>query len=308
MVSTIQASAEIFREVIPGEVIREQLGESGDDVCVQILTRHRHQENIVIPAVPEPLIVWIVSGEAMVEERALGGEWKGNRVLEGDFFLTTATAPTEMRWKVSGTLPFEVMHVYIGLTLLQHAIRDVCGKPIRAFTLREVSGEKDGILSSLLEQIKRELSERDPPSRLYIQGLARSLTVHVVRSYATASVQGAGPRGGLQAYKLRKIVDAMTQSLAETFILSRYAAIAELSDFHFSRVFKQTTTLSPSSFFNRLRMEHAKVLLLESELSILDVCAAVGYASPSHLSTRFRGATGMTPSEYRRMHKTSKVH
>jgi AraC family transcriptional regulator len=51
----------------------------------------------MVPGVREPLIVWIISGDAMVDERVPRGTWKGNRVIEGDFFLTTATAPTEMR-------------------------------------------------------------------------------------------------------------------------------------------------------------------------------------------------------------------
>ena len=303
MAVTNRTSAVIFQEVIPGEVIREQRAESADDVFVQLLSRRWYQENIVIPAVPEPLLVWIVSGEAMVEERLLGGEWTGNKVFEGDFFLTTASAPTELRWEAAGTSPFQVMHVYIGLALLQKAIREVCGKTMRNFALREVSGEKDVMLSALLEQIKRELVERGTPSHIFIQGLAKSLTIHLVRSYQAQSFEDCIPRGGLQMYKLQKIFNAMTRSLAEPFVLNRYAKLADLSDYHFSRVFKQSTGMSPSSYFIHQRIEKAKVLLQEDELSILDACAAVGSASPSHFSNLFRCATGTTPSEYREMHR-----
>ena len=306
MKGTIQASAEIFHELIPGELLREQRAQSADDVFIQILSRRQHQESIVIPAVPEPLLVWIVSGAAIVEERMLGGRWKGNRVVKGDFFLTTAAAPTEMRWEAAGTQPFQVMHVYIGLQLLQQAIREVCSKAARGFALREVSGEKDTVLSSLLEHIKLELRGRDDPSNVYIQSLAKALTVHLVRSYETAAPTGQGPRGGLQAYKLHRIFEAMAQSLAEPFSLSRHAALAELSEYHFSRVFKQSTGMSPSSYFIHLRMEQAKALLQKTEQSIIDVCAAVGYSSPSHFSTLFRTEAGVTPSEYREIHRASR--
>jgi AraC family transcriptional regulator len=306
MSDTIQTSAKVFQEVIPGELLREQRAECGDDVFVQILSRRRCQENIVIPAVPEPLIVWIVSGEAIVEERAPGGAWMANRIVEGDFFLTTATEPTEMRWQAAGTSDFQVMHVYVGVKLLRQSIREVHGKPIRSFALREVSGEKDGILSSLLDHIKLELSGHDEPNNAYIQGIAKALTIHLVRTYQTAFATERGPRGGLQAYKLHRIFDAMRRDLVEPFVLSRYAALAELSDYHFSRVFRQSTGMAPSSYFIHLRLEQAKEWLMDSEQSIIDICVAVGYASPSHFSTLFRADTGMTPSEYREIHRQSR--
>jgi AraC family transcriptional regulator len=305
MTDTIRASAQAFQERIPGELIHERRAPSADDVFVQILTRRRHQKNIVIPAVPEPLIVWIVSGEAVVEERAPGGTWQGNRVVAGDFFLTTATIPTEMRWEASGTETFQVMHVYVGLQLLRRAILDIRGKAVRSVALREVSGEKDGVLSALLELIKLELDRQASASNMYIQGLAKTMTVHLVRNYETAPPVGTTPRGGLQAYKLHRIFDAMAQGLTQPFELNRYAALAELSDYHFSRVFKQSTGMSPSSYFIHLRIELAKALLEEGDQSIIDVCVAVGYTSPGHFSTLFRGAAGLTPGDYREIHRAS---
>lgn len=303
MSGAIRASADALQKRIPGELIKEQRAHSSDDVLVQILSRRRDQENIVIPAVPEPLIVWIVSGEALVEERELGAAWQANRVVAGDFFLTTASAPTEMRWQATGTQPFLVMHVYIGLQLLKRAICDVVGKADRRFALREVSGEHDGILSSFLGQIELELSRQQAPSAVYIHGLAQAMAVHLVRHYETAARTEPGPRGGLQAYKLHRVFDAMNQGLQQPFILHRFAQLAELSDFHFSRVFKQSTGVSPSAYFIGLRMARARELLVNGDQSIIDICLSIGYASPGHFASLFRAETGMTPGQYREMHR-----
>lgn len=307
MTDPIRSSAVAFQERIPGGLIKEHYAQSSNDVFVQLLSRRRHQESIVIPAVPEPLLVWVTSGIAMVEERQAGGEWQANRVEAGDFFLTTAEAPTELRWKAEGKQAFEVMHIYIGLALLKRAIRATLGRQDPGFGLREISGERDANLSSLLEHIKRELIEQAKPSREYIYGLAQAMTIHLVRSYQNTTSKKKVFQGGLQAYKLHRVFDAMKKGLQQPFMLNEYSQIAGLSEFHFSRVFKQSTGESPSSYFIRLRIETAKDLLIGSECKIVDVSLSVGYTSPSHFAALFRAETGVSPGEYRRLYSEKLV-
>ncbi|MRV76709.1 helix-turn-helix domain-containing protein [Duganella sp. FT92W] len=284
MNSTPRTSAEAFEEYIPGELLAEHRAQSSGDVFVQILARRQEQENIIIPAVPEALIVWILSGEAVVEERPPGGEWVANRVVAGDFFLTTATTPTEMRWKAAAGTPFTVMHVYIGVSMMQN------------IALREVSGARDATLSALLEHIRAEMIDQHPANGRFIQGIAQALAVHVARTYKTDAER---QRGGLQAFKLHRVFEAMRERLAQPFDLAEFADLAELSEFHFSRVFKQSTGLSPSRYFIRMRMEEARRLLTETDNSIINIGLAVGYNSPSHFASVFRKHTGVSPSTYR---------
>ncbi|MWT69065.1 AraC family transcriptional regulator, partial [Escherichia coli] len=51
---TQRTSAETFEEYLPGKLIREHRAQSSRDVFVQILARRHVQENVIIPAVPEP--------------------------------------------------------------------------------------------------------------------------------------------------------------------------------------------------------------------------------------------------------------
>jgi AraC family transcriptional regulator len=91
----------------------------------------------------------------------------------------------------------------------------------------------------------------------------------------------------------------MREQLAQPFDLASMADLAELSEFHFSRVFKQSTGLSPSHYFIRLRMEEARRLLSETDDAIIDIALAVGYNSPSHFAAVFRKHAGVPPSTYR---------
>lgn len=68
-----RSSAEALDERVPGELLASSKGRPWKDLLVQVFLRRPVQESLIIPAVPEPLIVWVLSGSAVVEERELGG-------------------------------------------------------------------------------------------------------------------------------------------------------------------------------------------------------------------------------------------
>lgn len=298
MANSGHSSAEALDQRIPGTRIAAGRGRAWKDLLVQVYERGPVQEPLLIPAVPEPLVVWVLSGSAVVEERELEGAWQAHRVSAGDFFLTHAQAPYELRWTADSSMPFAVMHLYLGLPLLKRATAEVLGEACE-LALRDVSGERDAVLSALLAPLRNELSTAQGPSALFVQGLAQSLAVHLVRGYGEVATGRRRPRGGLPAIKLRRVLELMASQLDRDFQLARYAREAALSEFHFGRAFKQSTGLAPSRYFIRLRIERARQLLRETDLAIIEVGLAVGYSSASHFAQVFRRETGIAPSGYR---------
>jgi AraC family transcriptional regulator len=268
------------------------------DVVVQLFSHQSTVEPILVPAVVEPLLVLVLAGTARVEERSLGGAWTAVQVQAGDFFLTNTSEPYEMRWQTIGGDTFEVMHLYLGLPLIDQAARDLLGEHTASVTFLDVSGARDERVNFMLDQLRLELIEEPEPSLLFVHSLAQALTVHLIRRYLDLH---SAPRrsNALQAYKLRRVIDAMNEHLADEFRLAHLADIAELSEYHFSRMFKRATGLAPSQYFIRLRMSRARHLLLETDRSIIDVGLEVGYSSPSHFSQVFRREVGVTPSAFR---------
>lgn len=266
-----------------------------------LVLRFSHQSliaPILVPAVVEPLLVWVLSGAARVEARVLGGQWEVSNVKAGDFFLTNTREPYEMRWQTEGCDTFEVMHLYLSLSLIDQAARDVQGAQAAPVTFLDVSGARDERISLILEQLRQEFIDERRPSALFTRSLAQALAVHLVRCYLNPESPGQRSNA-LQAYKLRRVIAAMNEALAEDFSLAHLAEVAELSEYHFSRMFKRATGLSPSRYFIRLRMNRARQLLLETDRSIIDVGLEVGYSSPGHFSQVFRREVGVTPSAYR---------
>jgi AraC family transcriptional regulator len=78
------------------------------------------------------------------------------------------------------------------------------------------------------------------------------------------------------------------------------AGLAGLSPFHFSRAFKESFGLPPHRYLNVRRIERAKALLAQPELSVTQIGVELGFAESSSFSTAFHKRTGITPTGYRR--------
>ncbi|WP_302885419.1 helix-turn-helix domain-containing protein [Kovacikia minuta] len=77
------------------------------------------------------------------------------------------------------------------------------------------------------------------------------------------------------------------------------SSLLGMSEFYFSRQFKQATGISPYQYLLQQRIERAKQLLKRSNHSIADIALTCGFNSHSHLSKQFRQLTGTTPKAYR---------
>ncbi|YCI06853.1 helix-turn-helix domain-containing protein (plasmid) [Ensifer sp. D2-11] len=284
---------------ISGTTLISGDGPAWKDVFVQIFSRDRVQHPFLVPAVAEPLIVWVVSGNATVEERDLGGEWTANRVGVGDFFLTRSPAPYEMRWQADGDQPFQVMHLYVSVTLFEKVVGEMLGKLGGNVTLKDVSGGRDTTISRILTLLHGELVAESDGSALFVEGLAQSLAVHLVRQYVVADSERRA-QNALPGSKLRRAIAFMAAQLDQPFDLRGLAHAVGMSEFHFSRLFKKATGLSPSLYFIRQRVAKAQQLLQETDKTVIEIGLSVGYSSPSHFAQIFRRETGVSPSHYRR--------
>ncbi|MFU1795191.1 AraC family transcriptional regulator [Paenibacillus azoreducens] len=86
---------------------------------------------------------------------------------------------------------------------------------------------------------------------------------------------------------------------AEELSLEDVAEQVHLNPYYFSKVFKQQTGETFIDYVTRLRIDKAKDMMRDGELSLKEVCYAVGYKDPNYFSRVFKKVTGVTPSEYR---------
>jgi AraC family transcriptional regulator len=292
-------SAEAFWRYAGGECLAESRGEAWRDIKAWLTALPPVVDTLHIPAVSEPFLAWITSGEVDFQEREGSGPWVTNRIRKGSFFLTTGGAPYDVRWKTVSPEPYETMLVFIELPVLQRALEEVFGTDTTHVRLRDASAFDDEGLNSLLGLLREELM-RPQASPLFVQALAQMIAVHIARSYGVLDEETHSSSPSLPGYKLRQITEWMAEHLAEEFSLDRLAAQAGLSRFHFQRLFKAATGVSPSHYLIDLRMNEARRLLRETQMSVVDAALEIGYANPSHFARLFRRETGLSPSDYRR--------
>jgi AraC family transcriptional regulator len=291
-------SAEAFERYVGGKCLVACRGRAWRDIKAWIIAPIRDVDMVSLPAVSEPFLAWSVSGEAKFQEREGNQPWVTHHIRKGSFFLTSGGAPYDCRWKAMGSEPFHSMAVFIALPLLQRALEEVFGDDAPNVRLRDASAFTDAVLNSMMERVHEELLRRHA-SKLFLQGLAQTIAIHLARNYAETVNESRSGSPSLPGYKVRQITDWMAEHLAEEFNLDRLAAQAGLSKFYFNRLFKSATGVSPSHYQINLRMDAAKRLLRETKKSVVEIALDVGYVNPSHFAQLFRKETGLSPSDYR---------
>jgi AraC family transcriptional regulator len=98
---------------------------------------------------------------------------------------------------------------------------------------------------------------------------------------------------------VERVITTARERLCEPISLHDMSRVAYLSTFHFNRVFHQITGLPPNKFISAMRLDEAKRLLVNTTLSITDICFEVGYNSLSTFTRRFTQQVGLGPREFR---------
>ena len=99
--------------------------------------------------------------------------------------------------------------------------------------------------------------------------------------------------------KVAQAIIYMSEHLDQPLRVSALAALANLSQAHFSVLFKQQTGCSPRDYLHLLRIHGACQLLRGSTLNVKEIAARLGYQDQFHFSRQFKAFQGLSPTEYR---------
>jgi AraC-like DNA-binding protein len=101
--------------------------------------------------------------------------------------------------------------------------------------------------------------------------------------------------------QIGRVVRVMRDGLGQPLTVDDLARAAMFSKFHFSRLFKQVTGISPGRFLYAMRLQEAKRLLVATSATVTEISYRVGYNSVGTFSARFRSSVGVSPSRYRQV-------
>ena len=98
---------------------------------------------------------------------------------------------------------------------------------------------------------------------------------------------------------ISSVTSYINSHFTEELSVDELASLAGLSRFYFIRLFKKRTGCTPHEYLVNTRLNHAKYLLKNTNLTIKEICFASGFADESRFCTCFRDCVGVRPSEYR---------
>ena len=136
--------------------------------------------------------------------------------------------------------------------------------------------------------------------RDYVEALSIVLVHELLRLNDGRSREAPAVRGGLAGWQKNKVAEYVEEHLVDDISLAALAELARLSPFHFARAFKQSFALPPHRYLTTRRLERAKELLAEPQLSVTQIGAKVGFRDSSSFSSAFRKYVGLAPIDYRR--------
>ncbi|MFD2937410.1 helix-turn-helix transcriptional regulator [Spirosoma flavum] len=166
------------------------------------------------------------------------------------------------------------------------------------FTLSRRPQFHDPFLVQLGRQLLAAAGSRHALGLLYIESLTNALCHHLIEYQATERVSRRAQR--LTGPVLARI-DAYLEAYVEAPVtLETLAGLAHLSVFHFARLFKQTTGLSPYQYVLRWKIQRAQYLLRLGGAPVADIGDALGFGSLASFSTAFKRAVGRSPQQFQR--------
>ncbi|MCM4079058.1 helix-turn-helix transcriptional regulator [Paractinoplanes hotanensis] len=109
-------------------------------------------------------------------------------------------------------------------------------------------------------------------------------------------------------FALRRVRDHIDRNSAAPLTLSGLAALGGMSRFHLVRAFRAAYGETPMRYVSRRRIARAQDLLRHANLTVTEVCMAVGFSSLGSFSSRFTELVGESPTAYQKRWATSAPH
>ncbi|WP_225727281.1 MULTISPECIES: AraC family transcriptional regulator [unclassified Nocardia] len=246
-------------------------------------------EDMALPAAADLHLVLPVAGRGVLETRS-GGRCTRSAWLPGRLDLRLPDQPVLRSYRCDG--PMRSVQVHIPRGAVDATAEQLGGRAVdfEAIAASLAAGDP------LVEAVVRALSAPGDADDLYAESAAAFLSMHLLTRHG----RSASPETPVREDKRVDAAVAMMRArIADPVTLADIAGEVHLSVFHLVRVFKEATGVTPYRYLTRLRIEEAKRLLRDTELTIAQIASRCGFSSPGALSTAFVRHAGARPSAYR---------
>ena len=157
-----------------------------------------------------------------------------------------------------------------------------------------VSGRTE-MIGWLGHRLYQEFHHDDDLSALALEGLVFEILAEAAR--ARTARNDSSPRW------LKQAEDFLRDNYTQAFRFDDVAKAVGIHPVHLARVFRQKNGCTIGEYVRRLRLDFAAKEIVATDIQLGDIAVAAGFADQSHLTKTFKIRFGVTPSEYRRLHR-----
>ena len=208
----------------------------------------------------------------------------------------------DLKWEIESHLEF--VHLYFSDAALGTLAVTALDLDPRRIELPDLTYANDPHLVQILHKEILPLHWQDSSDYLALQQGSEAIMLHLLKHHVRL---GSAPeifRGGLTTTIRKRVVEYMHSHIEEVVSLEDLAAVAQLSPFHFNRMFRISMACTPHQYLTQLRISHAKQLLSRSSSERLTSLSGIGlqcgFSNQSHFGRIFKQHVGVTPARYRK--------
>jgi AraC family transcriptional regulator len=185
-------------------------------------------------------------------------------------------------------------------TRLLNAAAENCGMESGELVFTNRFQIRDPQIENIGWAMKAEMEAGYPSGPLYLESLGMALAARLVQCYSSSAERtGNGANGVLVGRRLKLVLSYIEENLARDLSLDAVAAVAGVGTSHFKAIFRQALGVPVHQYILQRRVEHARVLLTETEAGIKQVALDCGFAHQSHMAAQMRRILGCSPKAIR---------
>jgi AraC family transcriptional regulator len=223
--------------------------------------------------------------------------WRDGRLIHtgGHARHTMALTDQTQNYACQHLSSFDNVRIQLDQPRLDKLSDELTGK--RLYGLQSTQNVADPVMNGLVQALLPLLQQREHADAIFVEHVMIAIAVHLMRRYGGQqdlllhSAKGCR----MAAQQECRAKDYMVAHLAYDFTLEDVARHCGMSRAAFARAFRKRLGMTPFEWVRSQRVERAKLLLLDKDLSLADIAAECGFADQSHFTRVFTRLVGVGP-------------
>lgn len=192
---------------------------------------------------------------------------------------------------------FHFFHLYFTDSAIKRFAARVMDKEPQLVSVPDLTFHSDQQLNALIQQLSGALQIEENANSLDEQESVNDIFFHLLKDKQYCLNSKTLLRGGLSPAISRRAIDYIHTNYERKINLFELAKTADLSEYHFQRMFKVTHGISPHDYLTEVRIEKAQEMITKG-IPLAQIAQQCGFSHQSHFNRIFKKIMGLTPKTY----------